>query len=361
MNKLFLGIILYLLFAGVTAYAREKIEFPLICQSCGMSRGGVNVKNRVLITYADGSVVGTCSLYCVALVKSKDRDHKIVSIKVANYMTGELIDAKSAIWVIGSKNKGVMSSVARFAFANKKDAQSYIDKYGGKVATFEQAIKLAEIESAAHRLNYPPSRLWASSKNAEKRRLTESCVAIMTLLPELLRENGFCYSCLAKVDESHMLALFIVNGGQGLLMQVFGEERMAHLLEEIGRQQNKGPMKTVVIDKALFDGAGAVDRDAIGQLLKIFGVEAAVQDRILNALANVASAQYDLWWKLTENKRSEIISRIGGEIVDNKVQIIDLLKYLVVKESYDLFEHDRGELIAMITQPRKFRGGLIDS
>jgi len=65
---------------------------------------------------------------------------------VADYNTKKLIDAKSAAWVIGGTKKGVMTPVAKWAFADKKEADAFIKANGGKPATFGEALKAAEKE-----------------------------------------------------------------------------------------------------------------------------------------------------------------------------------------------------------------------
>lgn len=68
----------------------------------------------------------------------KDEDIKVVDAK-----TEKLIDAKKAFYVIGSKAKGTMSMVSKLAFENKADANNFIKEYGGKLSTFQEAIKEA--------------------------------------------------------------------------------------------------------------------------------------------------------------------------------------------------------------------------
>lgn len=150
MKRFILAIMLCLLVAAVSASALEKVEAPMSCKVCGMSSTSF-AQSRMLTVYADRTTVGTCSLHCTAITMHENHGRQISTIKVADFEAGKLIDAKTAVWVIGSRKKGFMSSVAQWAFANKQDAQAFIKINGGKLATFEQALKLAEMESTTHK------------------------------------------------------------------------------------------------------------------------------------------------------------------------------------------------------------------
>jgi copper chaperone NosL len=128
-----------LLFAGVS-----KVEPPESCAVCGMSRSGF-AKSRMLITYEDGSSFGTCSIACVS-GELAGKEKKVKGIQVGDYTTEKLIDAKSAVWVINAKKRGIMSSVAKWAFAAKGDADAYLKKNGGKIATWDEALTAAAEE-----------------------------------------------------------------------------------------------------------------------------------------------------------------------------------------------------------------------
>ena len=146
MTRFIFGIVLCLVVTAGSAFAVEKVEPPASCQICGMNRGDF-AHGRVLIVYADGTVVGTCSLHCAAIAMDERYGKKIASIRVADFQSGKLIEAQKAVWVIGSKTKGPMASVAQLAFAGNLEAQAFVKKNGGVIATFEQALKLAEMES----------------------------------------------------------------------------------------------------------------------------------------------------------------------------------------------------------------------
>ena len=110
------------------------------CKYCGMDRQKF-AHSRMLIEYEDGSGFGSCSVHCLAvdLAQSIDKTPKV--IQVADYNTKNLGDAEKAHWVIGGKKPGVMTKTAKWAFADKKDAEAFIKENEGKLANFEDAMK----------------------------------------------------------------------------------------------------------------------------------------------------------------------------------------------------------------------------
>lgn len=143
MKRLIITSILFLSsMITTTAFAvTAKVEAPDSCAVCGMSRPGF-AKSRMLVTYEDGSTFGTCSIACVSGELAK-KEKKVKSVQVGDYTTEKLIDAKSAVWVINAKKRGVMSAVAKWAFADKAEADAYIKKNGGKLATWDEALAAA--------------------------------------------------------------------------------------------------------------------------------------------------------------------------------------------------------------------------
>jgi len=63
-----------------------------------------------VISYEDGSTAATCSLHCTAVELANSIDKIPVTIRVADYDSKELIDAETAVWVMGGSKKGVMTA-----------------------------------------------------------------------------------------------------------------------------------------------------------------------------------------------------------------------------------------------------------
>jgi copper chaperone NosL len=110
------------------------------CKYCGMDREKFT-HSRMLIEYTDGTVVGTCSIHCAAVDLALHIDKTPKAVMVGDYSTKALIDAEKATWVIGGSKMGVMTRNAKWAFAQKVDADRFIFENGGKLATYDDAMK----------------------------------------------------------------------------------------------------------------------------------------------------------------------------------------------------------------------------
>jgi nitrous oxide reductase accessory protein NosL len=139
----FLVLLLTTSFAGAMATG----ESPK-CEKCGMDRTAF-AHSRMVVIYADGTTVGTCSLHCAAEELRQNRDKPVRSLMVADYSTKELVDAGSATWVVGGKRHGVMTALAKWAFAKTEGARSFVSENGGEVTPFDQALKAATLEILA--------------------------------------------------------------------------------------------------------------------------------------------------------------------------------------------------------------------
>lgn len=125
----------------------DKVEAPVSCAHCGMNRT-MFAHSRMVLIYEDGTRVGTCSLHCTATELGMSQGKPVKSLQVADYSnTKKLVDAKTAIWVIGGRQKGVMTKEPKWAFEKKPDAELFIQMNGGKLAAYEEAMALAAQEA----------------------------------------------------------------------------------------------------------------------------------------------------------------------------------------------------------------------
>jgi len=131
--------LLLLLTAGV-AFGLEDVQKQPNCKYCGMDREKFAF-SRMFVEYDDGSVLGTCSIHCLAVDLALNIDKTPRSIQVGDFNTRNLIDAEKAYWVIGGSKPGVMTKQARWAFWKKEDAEKFIQENGGTLATFDDAMK----------------------------------------------------------------------------------------------------------------------------------------------------------------------------------------------------------------------------
>jgi len=128
-----------------TAISLDQVEHPEACEICRMKRT-MFAQSRMLAAYADGSL-GACSISCMSLGMRKRPERKILALKVADYADPKtLIDARTAVWVVGGDLRGVMTAKAKWAFARTADAEAFISKQGGRIMTFDQCLDLASQE-----------------------------------------------------------------------------------------------------------------------------------------------------------------------------------------------------------------------
>lgn len=128
---------------ALTAFAASDIDQHRDCKQCGMDRKAYGY-SRMLVEYKDGIQVGTCSLHCVVTELNSNINGEKISFKVADRDTRTLIDAEKAFWVIGGRKRGVMTMQAKWAFTTKESAQQFISEFGGKLATWSEALAAAK-------------------------------------------------------------------------------------------------------------------------------------------------------------------------------------------------------------------------
>lgn len=147
MKRLWISIMLLLALGTVCQAAEMPVEAPADCKHCGMNRTAFG-HSRMVVTYTDGSSTGTCSINCAVIDMKKQPEKEVKTLQVGDYTSKNLIDAKSAVWIIGGKKKGVMTPVAKWAFADKKAAEAFVKENGGKLATFDEVLAATEKELA---------------------------------------------------------------------------------------------------------------------------------------------------------------------------------------------------------------------
>ena len=131
---------------SLSAFADTDIDQHRDCKHCGMDRKAFGY-SRMLVEYKDGKNAGTCSLHCV-ITELNSKSGEVVSYKVADRNTRQLIDAEKAVWVIGGSKRGVMTMRAKWAFAAREAAQIFVDDYGGTIVTWNEALAAAKEDAA---------------------------------------------------------------------------------------------------------------------------------------------------------------------------------------------------------------------
>ncbi len=109
------------------------------CSNCGMDLVMFYRTNHA--AKVDGKLEQFCSLHCLAKVINSGAN--VNDIKVVDAKNLKWIDAKKAHYVVGSKAKGTMSRISKYAFANISDAKEFQHLKGGEIMDFQQALEVA--------------------------------------------------------------------------------------------------------------------------------------------------------------------------------------------------------------------------
>jgi nitrous oxide reductase accessory protein NosL len=110
------------------------------CVRCGMDLVKF-YKTSHTATYK-GKHYQYCSIHCL-------EDHlgegiTIKNPKVVDVASLKLIPVSQAFYVVGSKKRGTMSKISKYAFAKKSDAEKFQAKFGGEIMDFYGARKVAQ-------------------------------------------------------------------------------------------------------------------------------------------------------------------------------------------------------------------------
>ncbi|MDF1555356.1 MAG: nitrous oxide reductase accessory protein NosL [Deferrisomatales bacterium] len=87
--------------------------------------------------------VGVCSLHCAAIHMALHPKATPSRILVKDFLSGDLIDADRAHWVLGGDIPGVMTQRAKWAFQHPADARQFLKDHGGTLVSFEEALRAA--------------------------------------------------------------------------------------------------------------------------------------------------------------------------------------------------------------------------
>jgi len=126
------------------AIIMQSGDSKLFCPECGMTLPMFYKTNH--LATVDGKIKQYCSIHC--LVDDIKKGSKVTDIKVVDLHSLKFIDAKKALYVVGSKRKGTMTMVSKYAFASKVNAEHFVKENGGEIVNFDEAIKRAESDFA---------------------------------------------------------------------------------------------------------------------------------------------------------------------------------------------------------------------
>lgn len=83
-----------------------------------------------------------CSIHC--LEDHLGQGKTLKNPKVVDVATLKLIPVNEAYYVVGSKKRGTMSYVSKYAFSSLEDAEKFKSEFGGEIMDFENARKKAQ-------------------------------------------------------------------------------------------------------------------------------------------------------------------------------------------------------------------------
>lgn len=139
-------IVLCFAFTSLNIYAQRSTEILKpelgkklgVCSACGMEVFE-KMMTRVEIS-VDDSIYHACGIGC-ALAIMEGKNVKLV--KVIDFKTFKLIDAKDSYFVVGSVISPVRAMLPEFSFAKKDDANNFVKIYGGQVLNYDSMVELA--------------------------------------------------------------------------------------------------------------------------------------------------------------------------------------------------------------------------
>ncbi|MFA5454584.1 MAG: nitrous oxide reductase accessory protein NosL [Sulfurimonas sp.] len=110
------------------------------CPRCGMDLIKY-FKTSHSATYG-GKTHQYCSLHCL-------EDHLGDGIELKNPMVVDVgslkfIDATKAYYVVGSRVRGTMSKISKYAFLNKEEAEKFQAEHGGEIMDFYKALEITK-------------------------------------------------------------------------------------------------------------------------------------------------------------------------------------------------------------------------
>lgn len=82
-----------------------------------------------------------CSIHCLA--EHLDEGNELKNPTVVDVTSLEMIPVLEAHYVVGSKVRGTMSRVSKYAFKNIEDAKAFQAQNGGKILDFYGALEVA--------------------------------------------------------------------------------------------------------------------------------------------------------------------------------------------------------------------------
>lgn len=131
-------LLIFLMFVFTVAISGLAIAAEEKCPLCGMKMEG-NENTAYEITFTDGKTVTYCCAHCGLWVHATEKD-KVKSARARCFITGEWMDAAKMVFLFDSSAVPACSP-SWIAFGTKGGAEKFQKGFGGKIYTFDEALK----------------------------------------------------------------------------------------------------------------------------------------------------------------------------------------------------------------------------
>ncbi|MBU0720083.1 nitrous oxide reductase accessory protein NosL [bacterium] len=112
------------------------------CTRCGMDLVKFYKTSHTADAEKETKKYQYCSIHCLA--EHLGEGITLKNPKVVDVNSLELISIADAFYVVGSKKRGTMSKISKYAFSNIKDAKIFQAQYGGEIMDFNKALEKAK-------------------------------------------------------------------------------------------------------------------------------------------------------------------------------------------------------------------------
>ena len=110
------------------------------CTRCGMDL--VKFYKTSHSATVDKKVYQYCSIHC--LEEHLGEGITLKNPKVVDVASLKFISVKDAYYVVGSKKRGTMSRISKYAFSKLEDAKKFQATNGGEIMKFDKALQKAK-------------------------------------------------------------------------------------------------------------------------------------------------------------------------------------------------------------------------
>ncbi len=185
------------------------------CPNCGMHIPKY-YKTSHAVKFKDGTYRQFCSIHCLVDESEmgflRDKKNKITQTLVADVDSLEMIDAKKAFYVVGSKVAGTMTVNSQYAFGTKAGAEDFVKGYGGKIMNFDDTYSTA-LKDFTNDIKMLKSKKDGSVYMAGKTIMSKFCDEAKVLVihahnvgetKQAIKESG---ACKADLSDSQLQAL----------------------------------------------------------------------------------------------------------------------------------------------------------